>query len=308
MEVLSRAAGRVHSQGSGFSLGWGDNAAANEGTDQRSMARRGAPQNAMSKEAYAAALRDQIAAKRSGGYSGIVGGGYGSGVTGAATGGASEMRRSSSFAAAAQANLGLGNAATPGMDNLGGGSVANDTNIKANAYAQELRAQIEARATERTAARQNRISAELEENQRIQREANAYQDQVQQQRNSQAERSRVAQERTDSLQRFLDERGQAPKYGAVAAEGGAAMPPPAAAERPRVRFEEPAPASQIAASGYGGGGGGGGVLPGQAPGGGVSANRFANGGNQNCGNVLTDRPTSRVLAPPGGRSSFSLAW
>ena len=39
---------------------------------------------------------------------------------------------------------------------------------------------------------------------------------------------------------------------------------------------------------------------------GVSANRFANGANQNCGNFLTDRPTSRVLAPPGGRSSGPL--
>lgn len=37
----------------------------------------------------------------------------------------------------------------------------------------------------------------------------------------------------------------------------------------------------------------------------VSANRFAQGTDQNCGNVLTDKPTSRVLAPPGGRSSFS---
>ncbi len=28
----------------------------------------------------------------------------------------------------------------------------------------------------------------------------------------------------------------------------------------------------------------------------TSANRFANGANQNCGNFITDRPTSRVLA------------
>jgi hypothetical protein len=36
------------------------------------------------------------------------------------------------------------------------------------------------------------------------------------------------------------------------------------------------------------------------------SNSFANGSNQNCGNYLTDRPTSRVLAPPGGKSNFSL--
>ena len=38
----------------------------------------------------------------------------------------------------------------------------------------------------------------------------------------------------------------------------------------------------------------------------ASANRFANGSNQNCGNFITDRPTSRVLAPLGGKSSGSL--
>jgi len=38
----------------------------------------------------------------------------------------------------------------------------------------------------------------------------------------------------------------------------------------------------------------------------VSNNSFANGTNMNCGNVLTDRPSSRVTNPPGGKSSISL--
>ena len=38
----------------------------------------------------------------------------------------------------------------------------------------------------------------------------------------------------------------------------------------------------------------------------ISSNAFASGTNQNAGNVITDRPTTRVSAPPGGRSSFSL--
>ena len=38
----------------------------------------------------------------------------------------------------------------------------------------------------------------------------------------------------------------------------------------------------------------------------VSGNAFANGNNQNCGNVITDRPSSRVLAPPGGKTSIQL--
>lgn len=35
-------------------------------------------------------------------------------------------------------------------------------------------------------------------------------------------------------------------------------------------------------------------------------NAYANGANQNAGNFLTDRPTSKVLAPPGGRTSIML--
>jgi SPIRAL1-like protein len=42
----------------------------------------------------------------------------------------------------------------------------------------------------------------------------------------------------------------------------------------------------------------------------TSANVFANGANQNCGNFITDRPTSRVLSAPGGKSSMGglLNW
>jgi hypothetical protein len=42
------------------------------------------------------------------------------------------------------------------------------------------------------------------------------------------------------------------------------------------------------------------------PGGrGVSSNVFAQGSRMNTGNYITDRPTSRVTQPPGGRSSIS---
>ncbi|KAF0685014.1 Aste57867_23043 [Aphanomyces stellatus] len=36
----------------------------------------------------------------------------------------------------------------------------------------------------------------------------------------------------------------------------------------------------------------------------VSSNRFASGASQNSGNVITDRSTTRVAAPPGGQSSM----
>eukprot|EP00986_Skeletonema_menzelii_P012396 scaffold6832_cov81-Skeletonema_menzelii.AAC.19 len=37
----------------------------------------------------------------------------------------------------------------------------------------------------------------------------------------------------------------------------------------------------------------------------ISSNAYANGHSQNTGNVLTDRPTSKVTQPPGGRSSIT---
>jgi len=36
---------------------------------------------------------------------------------------------------------------------------------------------------------------------------------------------------------------------------------------------------------------------------GTSMNTFANGQNQNCGNFITDRPSTRVVAQPGGGST-----
>ena len=41
---------------------------------------------------------------------------------------------------------------------------------------------------------------------------------------------------------------------------------------------------------------------------GVSSNLYASGSSQNTGNVITDRPTSRVTQPPGGKSSISFFW
>jgi hypothetical protein len=38
----------------------------------------------------------------------------------------------------------------------------------------------------------------------------------------------------------------------------------------------------------------------------VSSNAFASSSTTNSYNVLTDRPTSRVSNPPGGRSNFKL--
>ncbi len=41
-------------------------------------------------------------------------------------------------------------------------------------------------------------------------------------------------------------------------------------------------------------------------GGRVSSNVFANGANQNSGNFITDKPITRIHAPPGGVSTLRL--
>lgn len=71
-------------------------------------------------------------------------------------------------------------------------------------------------------------------------------------------------------------------------------------ERPAAQPPQPQPAANTRASCS--------MLPGhrEEVRSGVSANVWANGGNQNCGNFISDRPTSRVIQPPGGGSSFQL--
>mmetsp|Transcript_66765 Transcript_66765/g.215843 ORF Transcript_66765/g.215843 Transcript_66765/m.215843 type:complete len:361 (-) Transcript_66765:717-1799(-) len=331
---LGDARRRALSQGPAFSLGWGggdDNSAEHASMGgKRQFGSSAAP----SKEAYAAMLREQIASKSN------KGNGYGSGGMGS-TG----MRRSSSIATAAMLGLGSSPEAAPGHYD-GGGGRAYDGNggraadvapgARALSYAEELKAQIDSRANTKSNARAARLAADREDDVRVERESHQYQDQKQRERDSQQERSRVVQARADSLERFLGERGDSVQFGAVGREGGRAAAAPARASQMRppqmptptrggdVGYGRAAPSDWVgcgALPGQNAGGdqgygrvpssdrmGGGGVLPGQqAVGGGhVSSNRYATGANQNCGNVLTDKPSSRVLAPPGGKSSFSL--
>lgn len=54
--------------------------------------------------------------------------------------------------------------------------------------------------------------------------------------------------------------------------------------------------------GRGGGGGGGGASPTSNL---LSSNAYASGVSQNSGNFLTEKPITRIHAPPGGRSTIS---
>jgi SPIRAL1-like protein len=77
---------------------------------------------------------------------------------------------------------------------------------------------------------------------------------------------------------------------------GPAVPAPASfGVDPMQRAREPAPNFESRRNDYAQAAGGNG---------GVSSNAYASGANQNCGNVLTDRRTTRVSAPPGGHSSI----
>merc|ERR1719258_1029720 len=67
--------------------------------------------------------------------------------------------------------------------------------------------------------------------------------------------------------------------------GDASVPKPLARRDPNPRSEEH---SQSVSHGFRNRGG----------------NAFANGAHQNCGNQITDRPSSRVTQAPGGSSSF----
>lgn len=69
----------------------------------------------------------------------------------------------------------------------------------------------------------------------------------------------------------------------VAEKEAAVVPPPAPEEA--VEAEEAAAPSSAAAA--------------------VSSNAYASGSNQNSGNFMTGRPTTRVRAPPGGASSIT---
>jgi len=86
--------------------------------------------------------------------------------------------------------------------------------------------------------------------------------------------------------------GGAPYQGGGGGAGGAgfARPPPMQPVGGRCGGASQADNTSLAFGGRGDGG---------------SSNAYASGGNQNVGNGITDRRTTRVLEPPGGRSQIS---
>lgn len=274
-KATGRARGGCHDTGNAsISLGWGGSAM--ESPAARSGRRCGGPSQPASQQAYATALEQQIGA-RNALRQAPEGRGLG-GWQGALSGARSEAQLPPS----AEASM---------FSRMGGSMVSAST--RAASYGEELKAQIDARAAARASEKRQKLQGDRADDSRVEREFGQLKAQVDREAEAQAQRHRVVAERADALDRYLSEQG-----GAGAHSGA----PPSGKER-RTVLPGSSPAPSEARS----------VLPGGCAGGSngrVSANCWATGTNQNCGNFLSEKPTSRVLAPPGGRSSFSLggAW
>ena len=133
-------------------------------------------------------------------------------------------------------------------------------------YRRDIEAQIRANEERKAAERQSRRRADADDDTRVARESAALRREVEDEIMQQRRREQVVQDRADHLEAYLGQ-SRRPDHARAAN-----------ANRSLAR----APRSGVAS--YGG----------------------ANGnGGQNVGNCISDRPSCRVLAPPGGRSSIT---
>lgn len=157
------------------------------------------------------------------------------------------------------------------------------------AYAQMLAAQVEEKRLMKEAERKRYLSADHADREAAELRAN-----VASEVNRQRQREATVQAREDSLARFMAE-NQGSSSGARVVSPQqrprrmASRPPSMPSQRNVDALAEPST-----------------NLCGNPPPERVSSNVWATGANQNCGNFISERATSRVLRPPGGGSSFQL--
>lgn len=188
-------------------------------------------------------------------------------------------------------------------------------------YADELAQQVEEKRARKASERAANISSERTDDARVGREAGELQRDLGREVNKQRQRERAVSENADSLSRFLAEQS-GPKGGrppAVPMSPAQAAAKALDAARQAVPGLCPAASSSVQVAG--------GRSQSEGPRGRAhhgtpqkssldfgepvqrtSANAYASGANQNCGNGITDKPTSRVLRPPGGGGSLQLGW
>jgi len=203
-----------------------------------------------------------------------------------------------------------------------------------DSYGAQLRAQMDERAASQRYDRLQRGEAERADDRRVSREAADLRREVEGEIAAQRGREATVRAREASHANYMAAQNSQNSRSAALARGRQAAPdtygaifgraPPTAYERPsngtgpgasnaygapvadqqqyalqktRRQVDRDAYAANRDADPY--------AFGGQASGRGDSSNAYANGANQNCGNVITDRSSTRVMAPPGGRSSIT---
>lgn len=218
---------------------------------------------------------------------------------------------------------------------------------KPKTYGEMLAEQVEEKRARKAAEKKMYMDADRMDDHRVQREAAQLRGAVEGEIAKQRHREAVVAAREDSLSRFLSEQGgerhsDPPQDDALEARrrsvpGLCGKPPPAPSMHPSAAGKAPAatglagnrsrstppgrqsspwatdcdqpeapkrphrsasPANPL--------------VPGNpvdaVPARGISSNVWASGASQNSGNFISDRPSSRVVQPPGGGSSLQLGW
>lgn len=146
-------------------------------------------------------------------------------------------------------------------------------------YAEELKMQIDAKNALKANQRAAAVEADRADDARVQREAAQLRGEVEGEVAKQRQREAVADQRTNELASYLEQDKGAKGYGGAK---------PSTKENIEVSNTPAACTTEPAKAGH------------------MSSNRFATGSNQNCGNVITDRSTTRIHHAPGGKSSLVL--
>jgi len=162
-------------------------------------------------------------------------------------------------------------------------------------YAADLKAQIDAKKALSGAGRQATSRAERADDDRVQRESAQlraeHDGEISKQRQREAQVEQNSQRHVEYMAREQrPQSGQGQQRGGGYQEsrgGGSESPWPEANNDGRHRNDMPGRAEQQGAPH-------------------ISANRYASGANQNSGNVMTDRSTTRIHHAPGGKSSIVL--
>lgn len=151
-------------------------------------------------------------------------------------------------------------------------------------YAEELRLQIETKKAMAAGKKLSDVFAERADEVRVQREAVELQAQVDHERAKQREREGIVDQRSNQLKNYLAQE-ENPPCSKGSSRG--------VCSNNTNEHKEMACNSKM-------------LRPCSSKDATVSSNKFACGANQNCGNIITDRSTTRIHHAPGGKSSLVL--